>query len=121
MLRDYAAAKDFWQRVNIDICNDNFFNVDMCSWLKNNLENCSSMMRNQLPWRDLVTTFPELRIKQWFLEANHCVDRLAKAGARLQQDFVVFENPLSEVVLPLLYDSAGVFFERLRPNSDVCS
>ena len=50
MLRTMPQQKTFWQRPNIDICNDNFFNVDLCSWLKNNLENSLSMMRNQLPW-----------------------------------------------------------------------
>ena len=34
--------------------------------------------------RDLVTTFPEVRIKHCFREVNHCAGRLAKAGARLQ-------------------------------------
>ena len=34
--------------------------------------------------RDLVTTFPEVRIKHYFREVNHCAGRLAKAGARLQ-------------------------------------
>ena len=34
--------------------------------------------------RDLVTTFPEVRIKHYFCEVNHCAGRLAKAGARLQ-------------------------------------
>ena len=33
--------------------------------------------------RDLVTTFPKIRIKHCFREVNHCVGRLAKAGARL--------------------------------------
>ena len=59
-LRDCAATKDFWQRANIDICNDNFFNVDLCSWLKNNLEN--SFKYDEEP------TFMDVFLCVWYLE-----------------------------------------------------
>lgn len=45
-------------------------------------------------------------------KANRCADALARRGAVLSQDFVVFLDPSPEVSLFLNLDSAETLYER---------
>ena len=61
--------------------------------------------------------FSRVQIKHCYREANQCADKLAKSRAKLEQDFVIYDSPPSEINMLLFYDLFGMFFDRLRPDS----
>ena len=63
--------------------------------------------------RQLMRQIPNLKVKHCYREANQCADRLAKMGTTQQQDFLLFSSPTLDIILLMLYDSAGVCYERL--------
>ena len=50
-------------------------------------------------------------IRHCYREANRCADALARRGAILSQDFVVFLDPPPEVTLFLNLDSADTLYD----------
>ena len=60
---------------------------------------------------------PLVRILHYFREANKCVDALARRGALLPQDFMIFMNPPPEVVMLLSLDAVGTLYDRFIPSS----
>ena len=55
---------------------------------------------------------PMVRVQHCFREANKCADALARRGALLPQDFVVYLDHPTKVSLLLSLDSAGVAFDK---------
>ena len=55
---------------------------------------------------------PMVHVQHCFREANKCTDALARRGALLPQDFVVYLDPPIEVSLLLSLDSAGMAFDK---------
>ena len=53
-----------------------------------------------------------VKIQHCYREANKCADALARRGAILSQDFVIFLEPPADVSLLLSLDVAGVAFDR---------
>ena len=51
--------------------------------------------------RDLLKRFPQAQIKHCYREGNKCVDRLARLGTDMEENFVVFNAP-PPVIVPLL-------------------
>ena len=62
-----------------------------------------------------LRAIPMVQIQHCYREANKCADSLARRGALLSQDFVVFLDPPMEVSLLLSLDSAGVCYDRCIP------
>lgn len=64
---------------------------------------------------------PRVQIQHCYREANKCADALARRGALLPQDFVVFLEPPSDVALLICLDKAGVTSDRIVnvPGIDV--
>ena len=62
-----------------------------------------------------LRAIPVIQIQHCYREANKCADALARRGALLSQDFVVFLDPPVEVSLLLSLDSAGVCYDRCIP------
>ena len=56
---------------------------------------------------------PMVKIQHCYKEENKCADALARSGALLPQDFVVFLEPPANVALLLSLDVAGVAFDRI--------
>ena len=54
---------------------------------------------------------PMVKIQHCYKEENKCADALARSGALLPQDFVVFLEPLASISLLLSLDAAGVAFD----------
>ena len=52
------------------------------------------------------------KIQHCFREANKCADALARRGALLSQDFIVFSQPAMDVALLVSLDSVGMFYSR---------
>ena len=50
VLRDCEIAKKFWLDTGNMRCSSNFFNSDLCSWLKKNLRRCNDLVESTLPW-----------------------------------------------------------------------
>ena len=55
---------------------------------------------------------PFVRIKHCCREANKCADALARQGALLAQDFIIFIQPPLEVELLLSLDASGTMYDR---------
>lgn len=55
---------------------------------------------------------PFVRIKHCYKEANKCADALARQGAFLAQDFIIFIQPPLEVELLLSLDAFGTMYDR---------
>ena len=50
VLRDCEIAKKLWLDTGNMSCSSNFFNSDLCSWLKKNLIRCKDLVESTLPW-----------------------------------------------------------------------
>ena len=53
-----------------------------------------------------------VKIQHCYHEANKCANALARRGALLSLDFVIFLDPQGEVSLLLSLDSTGVTYDR---------
>ena len=51
-------------------------------------------------------------VQHCYKEANKCADALARRGAFLPQDSVIFQEPPTEVSFLLSFDSADVLYDR---------
>ena len=58
-----------------------------------------------------------VRIMHYFREANKCTDALARRGALLPQDFMIFMNPPPKVEMLLSLDAIGTMYDRFVPSS----
>ena len=67
--------------------------------------------------RVLNKDIPMVRVQHCFREANKCANALARRGALLGQDFVIFLEPVADVALLLDLDSAGVQFDHFVSSS----
>ena len=54
---------------------------------------------------------PHIKIQHCYREANKCADTLARRGALLPQDFVLFLEPPSNVSLLLSLDVVGTLYD----------
>ena len=61
--------------------------------------------------REGLKEIPLVRVQHYYQEANKCADALARKGALLSQDFVVFVEPPSDVALLLSFDSVGTMYD----------
>ena len=69
--------------------------------------------------RSLLTRFQGIRINHVYREGNRCVNKLAREGCYLDDDFVVLDNPLSNDFCILLnVDVTGMYSLRLLANSE---
>lgn len=59
-----------------------------------------------------LRAIPMVQVQHSYHDANKCTNALARKGALLSQDFVVFLDPLVEVSLLLSLDSVGVAYDR---------
>ena len=54
---------------------------------------------------------PHIKIQHCYREANKCANTLARRGALLPQDFVIFLEPPSDVSLLLSLDAVGTLYD----------
>ena len=66
--------------------------------------------------KHMISRIPQTRIRHIFREANRCADFLAKLGTSCEDDFIVFSNPLVDLVCVLEADANGQFVNRLCPE-----
>ena len=59
-----------------------------------------------------LENIPRVQINHCYREANKCADALARRGAMLSQDFVIFLDPSTDVSLLWSLDIAGVAYDR---------
>ena len=59
-----------------------------------------------------LENIPRVQINHCYYEANKCADALARRGAMLSQDFVIFLDAPADVSLLLSLDSAGMAYDR---------
>ncbi|KAK7850105.1 hypothetical protein CFP56_001656 [Quercus suber] len=67
--------------------------------------------------KEWLKRIPRVKIRHCFREANKCANALARRGALLYQDFLVFTSPLANVELLINLDAAETFYERVRSNA----
>ena len=60
---------------------------------------------------------PNVKIMHCFREGNKCANNLARQGALLDQDFVVFIHPPPEVELLIRLDTVGILYDRFVSSS----
>ena len=60
---------------------------------------------------------PQVKVQHCYREANKCANTLARWGAMLAKDFVLFLQPPSDVLFLLNLDYSGVTFDRSLPAS----
>ena len=65
----------------------------------------------------IAEQIPFVRIMHCFREANKCADALARRGALLPQDFMIFMNLPPNVVMLLSLDAIGTMYDRFVPSS----
>ena len=58
-----------------------------------------------------------VKIMHYFRETNKCADALARCGALLPQDFMIFMNPSPKVEMLLSLDAIGTMYDRFVPSS----
>ena len=64
-------------------------------------------------YKSLMSQLPKVQTNYCYREANQCAGRLTKYGAKLEQDFIIYDS----LLLLLFYDFSGMYFERLMPYS----
>lgn len=69
--------------------------------------------------RQLVTRFQQIQITHCYRQANRCADILARIGADLDSDFILFSCPSVDLVKVLEDDCNGVYFNRPCTEIDV--
>ena len=65
--------------------------------------------------RTELGNIPRVQINHCYHEVNKCANALARRGALLSQDFVLFLDSLVDVSLLLSLDSTGVAYDRFVP------
>ena len=55
---------------------------------------------------------PYVKVMHCFREANKCTNNLARRGAILEQDFIVFIHPPTEVELLVNLGAVGTMYDR---------
>ena len=55
-----------------------------------------------------------VRIQHYYKETNKCVDALARRGASLSQDFVIFHCPPADLALLFGLDAVGTMYEQFH-------
>ena len=60
------------------------------------------------------------RIRHCYREVNKCTDALARRGALLPQDLVIFHSPPVDVALLINLDATGTMYERRRSSIVFC-
>ena len=63
---------------------------------------------------------PRTRVQHCYREANKCANALARRGALLPQDFVIFHFPPAEVSLLINLDATGTMYEHRRSSFAFC-
>ena len=66
--------------------------------------------------KDLLLQLPQAKVSHCYKEANFCIDALAKLGASSSDGGSRFAAPLAVVNPFLLFDSMGLYRNRLCPN-----
>lgn len=66
--------------------------------------------------RQLAAQIPQVRYRHVYREVNRCADHLAKRGSSLDVDFVVFSNPLVDILSLVEADCRGLYVNRLCPE-----
>ena len=114
------AAAELWAlRDGIRLCNAIkvqavLFEFDakaIVDLLKKNDQACNSNDNLVADCRKGLREIPMVVIRHCYREANRCTDALARRGAILSQDFVVFLDPPPEVTLFLNLDSADTLYD----------
>ena len=62
--------------------------------------------------REGLVRIPRVKLQHCYREANKCADALARRGALLSCNFLVFYSPPADVTLLLSLDNAGFLYER---------
>ena len=62
--------------------------------------------------REGLARIPRVKLQHCYREANKCADALARRGALLSCNFLVFYSPPADVTLLLSLDNAGFLYER---------
>lgn len=65
--------------------------------------------------RTLASRIPQVKLTHCYLEANKCVDALARKGPFNQLDFVIFDSSPVDISMFVFYDSIGMYYERFCP------
>ena len=63
---------------------------------------------------------PRTRVQHCYREANKCADALARRGALLPQDFVIFHFPPTNVALLINLDATGTVYKRRHSSFAIC-
>ena len=67
--------------------------------------------------RHLASQIPQVSFRHVYREANMCADQLAKLGAPMEIDFVVFSSPPMGIFPFIEADCRGLYVNRLCPVS----
>nr|POE91303.1 hypothetical protein CFP56_60970 [Quercus suber] len=78
------------------------------------LNNLGALVAN---CKEGLKKIPYVKVMHRFREANKCADNLARHGALLEQDFIVFIHPPTEVELLLSLDVVGTMYDCFVPSS----
>ncbi|XP_075659314.1 uncharacterized protein LOC142629242 [Castanea sativa] len=63
-------------------------------------------------YKEGLQKIPMVQVQHCYREANKCADSLARRGALLPQDFVIYLDPPTEVLFLLNLDVAGMYSDR---------
>ncbi|KAL0002820.1 hypothetical protein SO802_016601 [Lithocarpus litseifolius] len=88
--------------------------IDLVRNESNNLNSLDALVAD---YKEGLKKILNVSIWHCFREANKCADNLAKRGALLDQDFVVFTHPPSEVELLIRLDAMGTMYDRFVTSS----
>nr|POE67484.1 hypothetical protein CFP56_51155 [Quercus suber] len=88
--------------------------IDLVRKDSNNLNSFDALVAD---YKERLKKIPNVRLMHCFREANKCANNLARRGALLDQDFVVFIHPPLEVELLIRLDAMGTIYDRFLTSS----
>ena len=88
--------------------------IDLVRKESNNLNSLDALVAD---CKEGLKKIPNVRLRHCFREANKCANNLARRGALLDQEFVVFIHPPLEVELLIRLDAMGTLNDRFVTSS----
>ena len=84
----------------------------MLGWVSNNDSSNLHHASLIINYKTLINQIPQVRMKHCYHEANKYANALVRMGANSEQEFLLFDNPLANLSMLLIYDSANMYYER---------
>lgn len=98
--------------LNLSVVEIEFNAIIILGWVSSNHGSNSHHFSLILDCRTYTNQILQVNMKQFYHEANKCVDALTRMGADSNQDLLLFDSSPVDLSMLLFYDSTGMYYKR---------